>query len=200
MPVEWMSTMSSLLFGWPKVSIAPEPVPRTRSLFGGAVSNPEREISPYSRIERWGAATGHASLLLVGLPISLILLSPPWSLLFCPVLPYLIARSFRRRGMAWGAYQGMQASVVQLLILVMAIMAFLTSGLQSLSGLFIACGFFLALYSLWGALDTWLGDDFQYIGIGRLLENVSRRNLRRPEVRRRWFSPGSSNRNNRDNS
>ncbi len=164
------------------------------------MSIPEREICPYSKIERWGAATGHASLLLVGLPISLILLSPPWSLLFCPVLPYLIGRSFRRRGMTWGAYQGMQASVVQLLILVIAMLAFLTSESQSLSGLFIACGFFLFLYSLWGALDTWLGDDFQYIGISRLLENVSRSNMGRQELRRRWFSPGSSNRNNRDNS
>ena len=93
----------------------------------------------------------------------------------------------------------MQASVVQLLILVMAIMAFLTSGLQSLSGLFVACGFFLFLYSLWGALDTWLGDDFHYIGISRLLENVSRRNMGRREVRRRWLSWGSSDRNNRGN-
>ena len=163
------------------------------------MSKPEREISPYSKIERWGAAIGHASLLLVGLPLTLILLSPPWSLLFCPVLPYLIGRSFRRRGMTWGAYQGMQASVAQLLILVMAIMAFLTSGLQGLSGLFIACGFLMFLYSLWGALDTWLGDDFHYVGISRLLENVSRRNMGRRELRRRWLSSGSSDRNNRGN-
>ena len=91
----------------------------------------------------------------------------------------------------------MQASVVQLLILVMAIMAFLTSGLQSLSGLFAACGFLMFLYSLWGALDTWLGDDFHYVGISRLLENVSRRNMGRREVRRRWHNSGSSDRNNR---
>ncbi len=93
----------------------------------------------------------------------------------------------------------MQASVVQLLILVVAIMAFLTSGFQSLSVIFIAGGFFLSLYTLWGALDTWLGDDFQYIGVSRLLENVSRRNMERQEVRHRWFSSGSSNRNNRGN-
>lgn len=202
MPIEWKSTKfrgdTNCSRGRKSPlsrSRSPELSPRLES----AVSKPEREISPYSKIERWGAATGHASLLLVGLPISLILLSPPWSLLFCPVLPYLIGRSFRRRGMTWGAYQGMQASVAQLLILVMGIMAFLTSGLQSLSGLFIACGFFLFLYSLWGALDTWLGDDFQYIGISRLLENVSRRNMGRQEVRRRWFSSGSSDRNNRGN-
>ena len=187
------------MFGWPKVSTAPELPAGVQSRFGRAMSKPEREISPYSKIERWGAAIGHASLLLVGLPLTLILLNPPWSFLFCPVLPYMIGRSFRRRGMAWGAYQGMQASVAQLLILVMAIMAFLTSGSQSLSGLFTACGFFLFLYSLWGAFDTWLGEDFRYIGISRLLENVSRRNLGRQEVRGRWFSSGSSGRNKRGN-
>ena len=101
--------------------------------------------------------------------------------------------------MAWAAYQGMQASAVQLLILIMAIMSYLTSEIEGLSVLFIAGGFFLFLYSLWGALDTWLGDDFQYIGISRLLENVSRRNMARQEVRRRWFSSGSSDRNNRGN-
>ena len=147
-----------------------------------------------------GSAIAHASLLVVGLPATVLLLDLPWSLLVCPVLPYLIGRSFRRRGMTWGTYQGMQTSVVQLLILVVAIMAFLTSGFQSLSVVFVAGGFFLFLYSLWGALDTWLGDDFQYIGISRLLENVSRRNMARQEVRRRWFNSGSSDRNDRGNS
>ena len=163
------------------------------------MSKPEIEIPAYSTIERLGAAAGHASLLVAGIPATVLLLDLPWSLLSCPVLPYLIGRSFRRRGMAWGAYQGMQASAVQLLILVMAIMAFLTSGFQSLSYLFIAGGFFLFIYSLWGALDTWLGDDFQYIGISRLLENVSRRNMARQELRHKWFRSGSSDRNDRGN-
>jgi len=163
------------------------------------MQEPEQRIAEHSRNERLGSAIAHASLLVVGFPATILLLDLPWSLLFCPVLPYMIGRSFRRRGMTWGAYQGMQASVVQLLILAVAIMAFLTSGFQSLSVIFIAGGFFLALYSLWGALDTWLGDDFQYIGISRLLENVSRRNMARQEVRRRWFSSGSSDRNDRGN-
>ena len=155
------------------------------------MSKPERETSPYSKIERWGAATGHASLLLVGLPISLTLLSPPWSLLFCPVLPYLIGRSFRRRGMSWGAYQGMQASVIQLMILILAIFTFLTANIPMLSDAFLFLAFLLSLYSLWGALDTWLGDDFQYKGISRFVEHVSQRNMRRQEVRRRWFGLNS---------
>ena len=161
------------------------------------MQEPEQRIAQHSRKERLGSAIAHASLLVVGLPATVLLLDMPWSLFFCPVLPYLIGRSFRRRGLTWGAYQGMQASVVQLLILVVAIMAFLTSGLQSLSGLFAACGFLMFLYSLWGALDTWLGDDFHYVGIRRLLENVSRRNMGRREVRRRWHNSSSSDRNNR---
>lgn len=163
------------------------------------MQEPEQRIAEHSRNERLGSAIAHASLLVVGIPATVLLLDLPWSLLFCPVLPYMIGRSFRRRGMTWGAYQGMQASVVQLLILVVAMMAWLTSGLQSLSVLFIAGGFFLSLYTLWGALDTWLGDDFQYIGISRLLENVSRRNMARQEMRHRWFSSGSSDRNDRGN-
>jgi len=160
----------------------------------------EQQIAEHSRIERLGSAIAHASLLVVGLPATTVLqLDLPWSLLFCPVLPYMIGRSFRRRGMTWGAYQGMQASVVQLLILVVAIMADLTSGFQSLHILFIAGGFFLALYTFWGALDTWLGDDFHYIGISRLLEKVSRRNMARQELRHRWFRSGSSDRNDRGN-
>jgi hypothetical protein len=163
------------------------------------MQEPEQLKAEHSRNERLGSAIAHASLLVVGLPATVLLLDLPWSLLFCPVLPYMIGRSFRRRGMSWGAYQGMQASVVQLLILVVAIMAFLASGFQSLSVLFIAGGFFLSLYTLWGALDTWMGDDFQYIGISRLLENVSRRNMERQEVRHRWFRSGSSDRNDRGN-
>ena len=163
------------------------------------MQEPEQRIAEHSRNERLGSAIGHASLLVVGFPATILLLDLPWSLLFCPVLPYMIGRSFRRRGMTWGAYQGIQASEVQLLILVVAIMAFLTSGFQGLRVIFIAGGFFLSLYTLWGALDTWLGDDFQYIGISRLLENVSRRNMARQEVRRRWFSSGSSDRNDRGN-
>ena len=155
------------------------------------MSKPERETPPYSKIERWGAATGHASLLLVGLPISLTLLSPPWSLLFCPVLPYLIGRSFRRRGMSWGAYQGMQASVIQLMILILAIITVLTANIPKLSDAFLLLALLLSLYSLWGALDTWLGDDFQYKGISHFVAHVSQRNTRRQEVRRRWFGLGS---------
>ena len=56
-----------------------------------------------------------------------------------PMAAYLIARSFRRRRLAWGAF------------------------------------------------DTLLGYDFRYLYIGNLLDRVSRANLDRPELLRRWF-------------
>lgn len=153
--------------------------------------DPETEITELSKIERWGAAAGHASLLLVGVPISLFLLNPPWSLLFCPVLPYMIGRSFRRRGMAWGAYQGMQASVIQLLILILAIFTVLATSIPRLSDTLLLLVLLLSLYSLWGALETGLGYDFRYKGISHMLRYVSRRNMGRQEIRRSWFGLNS---------
>ena len=84
----------------------------------------------------------------------------------------------------------MQASVIQLLILILAIFTVLTANIPKLSDAFFILVLLLALYSLWGALDTWLGYDFQYKGISHLLEHVSQRNMGRQEVRRRWFSLG----------
>ena len=149
---------------------------------------PEQETQQYPRIERWGSAVAHGSVACVGIPITPLLLNLPWSLLGCPVLSYMIARSFRRRGRAWGAYQGMQASVIQLLLLVCAVTAYFVADLNTISNLFSFGAFLLFIYSMWGALDTWLGEDFNYIGISRLLGYVSRQNLARPEVRRRWFT------------
>ena len=161
------------------------------------MQEPEQQLPQFPRIERVGSSIAHASALVVGLPVSIFLLALPWSLLFSPVLSYMIGRSFRRRGMTWGAYQGIQASVMQLLILFMAIMAFVTSGIQTLSGLFGLVGFLLFIYSLWGALDSGMGEDFQYIGIRRLLEKVSRRNMERQEVRHRWLKVDPTDRDSR---
>ena len=97
---------------------------------------PDQEREQYPRIERWGSAVAHGSVACVGLPITLLLLNLPWSLLGCPVLSYMIARSFRRRGRAWGAYQGMQASVIQLLLLVCAVTAYFVADLNTISNLF----------------------------------------------------------------
>ena len=81
---------------------------------------PAQQESPnYSNWERRSSAVAHASTLLVGMPL-IPFLDFPMAFLPCPVVSYLIARSFRRRGMAWGTFQGMQASLIQLLILIVA--------------------------------------------------------------------------------
>ena len=147
--------------------------------------------SPYTKGERWGSAVAHASALLIGVPLTLLLLPLPLSLVPCPVVSYLIARSFRRRKLAWGAFQGMQASLIQLLVLLLATITVVGDGIPGLALTFGTAAFLVFLYSLWGAVDTLLGYDFRYVGINNLLERVSRTNLNRRERRRRWFGGGS---------
>ena len=81
----------------------------------------------------------------------------------------------------------MQASVVQLMI-------FAFAAISALGGLYPQFAFLIAgllfLYSLAGALDSFLGFHFRYVVIGRALERVSAVNLERPETRRRWFGWG----------
>ena len=148
--------------------------------------DPDTGVPALSKVERWGSCLAHGSTLFIGVPLT-ILLSFPLFLVPCPVAAYMIARSFRRRRLAWGAFQGMQASAVQLLILLMATGTVFADPVPRLGLLFVTTGFLLFLYSLWGALDTLLGYDFRYAYIGNLLERVSQSNLERPELRRRWF-------------
>jgi hypothetical protein len=129
----------------------------------------------------------HATALLIGVPLTLLLLPVPLSLVPCPVVSYLIARSFRRRKLPWGTFQGMQASLVQLLILGLATITVVGDAIPHLALTFGTVAFLVFLYSLWGAVDTLLGYDFRYLGISKLLEHVSQTNLGRPERRRRWF-------------
>jgi hypothetical protein len=148
----------------------------------------QQQAPPFSKIERRGSAIAHASALLIGIPI-LLTGFLPLSLAFlpCPVVSYLIARAFRRRRKAWGAFQGMQASVVQLLIVLLAFIASLIDPATRLFSIIFAMGALLFLYSLWGAWDTLLGYDFRYIVISQFLDRVSRANLERQERRRGLF-------------
>ncbi len=144
----------------------------------------ETELTPYARIERWGSCIAHGNALIVGLPVALLFPDFPWFLTPCPVVAYMISRFFRRRRLAWGAFQGMQAAVVQLLILLLAATA---SSADFLSQVTFLLGTLLFLYSLAGALDTFLGHDFRYLVIGNWMERASRANLDRQERRRRWL-------------
>jgi hypothetical protein len=148
----------------------------------------QQQGSPFSKVERRGSAIAHASGLLIGVPI-LITGFLPLSLAFlpCPVVSYLIARAFRRRRKAWGAFQGMQASVVQLIIVLLAFIASLIDPASRPFSFIFAIGALVFLYSLWGAWDTLLGYDFRYIGISQFLDRVSRANLERQERRRGLF-------------
>ena len=161
------------------------------------MADSDTEEPTRSKIERWGSCLAHGSTLFIGLPLTVLFQGFPLFLVLCPVAAYLIARSFRRRRLAWGAIQGMQASAVQLLILLMATGMVSTGPVPRLGLLFGTAGFLLFLYSLWGALDTLLGYDFRYAYIGKLLDRVSRANLERPELRRRWFGGSKPDRADR---
>ena len=148
----------------------------------------EPEASPYTNLERRGSAIAHGSALLIGVPLTIFLLDLPFSLVPCPVVSYLISSSFRRRKLAWGAFQGLQASVIHSLIMLTATVIVVADLPYRLALTMGTAAFLLFLYSMWGALDTLLGDDFRYIGISNFLDRVSQANLQRQERSRRWFS------------
>lgn len=156
--------------------------------------NTETEWTPYARIERWGSCIAHSNALVVGLPVYMLFPNFPWFLAPCPVMAYMISRYFRRRRLAWGAFQGMQAALVQLLILLLAATA---SSASFLSQVAFLLGTLLLLYSLAGALDTFLGHDFRYLVIGNWMERASRANLERSERRRRWLGGRGSDSSDR---
>ena len=82
----------------------------------------------------------------------------------------------------------MQASAVQLLILLLITGVRVSGNVPQLALIFGLAAFLVFLYSLWGALDTLMGYDFRYVHIGNLLDRVSQANLSRREPRRRWQS------------
>ena len=92
----------------------------------------------------------------------------------------------------------MQAAVVQFVILLSAFGMDNTGATPRLAMIFGFAGFLMFLYSLWGALDTFMGIDFRYFYIGDLLNKVSQANLNRTERKRGWFGFGGSDKSGRD--
>ena len=137
----------------------------------------------YSFTERLGASVAHSSLLLIGLPLSFVLLPIPFSLAPCPVLSYMLARYFRRKMSVWGVNQSMQASAMQVLILLVAALVALTNMHHRIDLILGTAGFLLFVYTLWAAFDTLLGYDFRYALIGNAVTRVSEANLRRQKRR-----------------
>lgn len=162
------------------------------------MNEPGREDAPFSKVERWASCFAHGSTLFIGVPLTLFLQQFPLFLAPTPLVAYMISRSFRRRGMAWGAFQGMQAAVVQFAILLLAVGVDRAETAPRMALVFGLAGFLLFLYSLWGALDVFMGYDFRYFYVGDLLNKVSQANLNRPERRRGWFGFGGSRRSGKD--
>ena len=145
----------------------------------------------FTKGERIGSAVAHAAPLLLGVPLFPLLggLGIAMPLLPCPILAYLISRSFRRRQSAWGAFQGMQAVLVQLILLVLIFTgtfldgSALAAAIPQIPLTMFVVAFLLFLYTLWGAWDCAWGYDFRYILLSNFVDRVTAANLRRQEGR-----------------
>ena len=73
----------------------------------------------FTKVERIGSAIAHAAPLLLGVPLFPLLGNIGFALLPSPILAYIISRSFRSRQSTWGAFQGMQATLVHLMLVVL---------------------------------------------------------------------------------
>ena len=157
---------------------------------------PEERPS-FTKGERAGSAIAHAAPLLVGVPLYPLLgsLGVGITLIPCPIVAYLISRSFRRRQSAWGAFQGMQAAIVQLILLALVFAAsFLevsppVSSLEQIQLVLFVSAFLLFLYTLWGGWDCAWGYDFRYLFISNFVDKVTAANLRRQERRQQQQRP-----------
>ena len=147
------------------------------------------ERPAFTKGERIGSAIAHGTPLLVGLPLVLVTPlvggDPFIALLPCPIVAYVISRSFRRRQSVWGSFQAMQASLIQLILIVLAFVFIHMGG--SLAPQFEAAAFVLTfllfLYTMWGAWDSAWGYDFRYIFISNFVDRITAANLRRQEAR-----------------
>ena len=162
------------------------------------MNEPGTEDLSFSTVERLAGGFAHGGTLFIGVPLTFFLHEFPLFLAPSALAAYMISRSFRRRRMVWGAFQAMQAAVVQFVILLLALGMDNTDSVPRLAMIFGLAGFLIFLYSLWGALDTFMGVDFRYFYIGDLLNKVSQANLNRVERRRGWFGFGGSDRSGRD--
>lgn len=151
----------------------------------------EEERPVFSKRERIGSAVAHGTPLVVGVP--LVLITPLvggnlfMAILPCPIVAYVISRSFRRRQSHWGAFQAMQAALSQLILVVLTFV-FIGMGdmlVPQLQAMSFVLTFLLFLYTLWGAWDTAWGYDFRYIFISNFVDRVTAANLRRQEQRNR---------------
>jgi len=146
----------------------------------------------FTKVERIGSAIAHAAPLLLGVPLFPLLGNIGFALLPSPILAYIISRSFRSRQSTWGAFQGMQATLVHLVLVVLVFVAYFTGATADAPGavpsqitlIAFVIAFLLFLYTLWGAWDTAWGYDFRYIFISNFVDKITAANLLRHELRR----------------
>lgn len=160
----------------------------------------EPERPAFTRGERAGSAIAHAAPLLVGVPLIVPLGDVVMALLPCPIVAYVISRAFRRRQSSSGAFQGMQATLMQMLLVALVFVSRIFGmAATSEAGAVVAIpqtalvgfvgAFLLFLYTLWGAWDCAWGYDFRYIFIGNFVDRITAANLRRQERRQRRDNP-----------
>lgn len=146
----------------------------------------------FTRMERVGGAVAHAAPLLFGVPMFPLLGNVGFALLPSPIIAYVISRAFRNQQSTWGAFQGMQATLVHLVLVVLVFVAYFTgAGVEAgavpsqVTLVAFVIAFLLFLYTLWGAWDTAWGYDFRYIFISNFVDRITSANLARQELRRR---------------
>lgn len=153
------------------------------------------EQTTFSKRERTWGAIAHATPLVVGVP--LVIITPLvggnlfMALVPCPIVAYVISRAFRRRQEVWGAFQAMQAALIQMILLVLVFSSLLlgdAAPVQATTAAFVFT-FLLFLYTLWGAWDTAWGYDFRYIFISNFVDRITEANFRRQEIRRQHQNP-----------
>ncbi len=156
-------------------------------------SRPDELEEPpvFTTKERVGGAIAHAAPLLFGVPLFPLLGNVGFAVLPSPIIAYVISRLFRNQQSAWGAFQGMQATLVHLVLVVLIFVAYFTGAAQAagtvpsqVTLVSFVLAFLLFLYTLWGAWDTAWGYDFRYIFISNFVDKITSANLARQELRR----------------
>lgn len=147
------------------------------------------KYSDIPTMQRVFIGLSHSITVIVGLPI-LMITGTSVVFLICPVISYLICRRYRKLQLSWLSHQAFQGTIMNLLIglSTFAALEFNLSDRLTLS--LLGASFIGSLYTLWGALDTVLGFDFDYIVIGRLSRKVSEVN----QGRQRFKDPYSNDR------
>ena len=88
--------------------------------------NELEERPVFTKRERVGAAIAHAAPLFFGVPLFPLLGNVGFALLPSPIIAYVISRVFRNQQSTWGAFQGMQATLVHLALVVLVFVAYFT--------------------------------------------------------------------------